>query len=288
VTEQPNLNEDNINQDDLNRDGRPRRIPFEGANNFRDLGGYPVSGGKSTRWGLVYRSGRLHNLTEGDLGLFGRLGVRAVFDLRGDTERRLEPDPVPSVHLPVLDELAGEESVGIIRATTTREAEEAVARTYTGLLRRRARVYGQLLSSLADPANRPAVVHCTAGKDRTGLAAALLLGALGVDRATVLYDYELTGREDYFDADSLRRTLSAAGVSPAAAHVVIGAPGAPLARALDELDRAYGGTEGYLLGPAGLPSATLSELRQALTELASEVASTTGSSPVELPGLRKV
>ena len=252
-------------QANLNGDERPRRIPFEGANNFRDLGGYPVAGGKSTRWGLVYRSGRLHNLTEGDLKLFGRLGVRAVFDLRGDTERGLDPDPVPSVHLPILDDLAGEEGVGIIRATTIREAEEAVARIYAGLLRRRARVYGQLLSSLADPANRPAVVHCTAGKDRTGLAAALLLGALGVDRATVLYDYELTGQEDYFDADSLRRTLSAAGVSPAAAHVVIGAPSAPLARALEELDRAYGGTEEYLLGPAGLPPATLCELRQALT-----------------------
>ncbi|MDA8300637.1 MAG: tyrosine-protein phosphatase [Actinomycetota bacterium] len=275
-------------QANLNGNGRQRRIPFEGVKNFRDLGGYPASGGRSTCWGLVYRSGRLHNFTEGDFGLFAGLGVRAVFDLRDGTERGVDPDPVPSVHLPVLDELAGEEGVGILRATTAREAEEAVARIYTGLLRRRARVYGQLLSSLADPANRPAVVHCTAGKDRTGIAAALLLGALGVDRATVLYDYELTGQEGYFDADSLRRTLAAAGVASAAADVVVGAPAAPLARALEELDRAYGGTEEYLLGPAGLEPGTLRELRQALTEVGPVGAGSTSSSPAEPPSLRRV
>lgn len=272
-----------------NGSGQPRRIPFEGAKNFRDLGGYPVPGGKSTRWRLVYRSGRLHNFTEADLESFGRLGVRAIFDLRGDTERELEPDPVPSVHFPVLDELASEEGVGIMRATTAREAEEAVARIYTGLLRRRARVYGQLLTSLADPANRPAVVHCTAGKDRTGIAAALLLGALGVDRPTLLYDYELTGEEDYSDADALRRTLSAVGVAPAAAEVVVRAPSAPLARALEELDRAYGGIDEYLLGPAGLGPATLLDLREALTEVDPAGAGVaTSTSPVQAPSLRKV
>ena len=243
-----------------------RRLPFEGARNFRDLGGYPAADGRRTRWGLVYRSGSLHNLTEADLAAFGRLGVRGVFDLRGGTERDLQPNPVPSVHLPVLDELAGEEGLDIVRAKSLEEAVTAVERIYLGMLSRRAGVYGELLKSLADQANLPAVFHCTAGKDRTGIAAALILGALGVDRATVLYDYELTGEVGATDAAALRMALEAAGMAPEAADVVLGAPATPMEHALEELDRRYGGTEAYLLGPAGMGARDIERLREALTE----------------------
>lgn len=237
-----------------------------GANNFRDLGGYGTAGGRRTRWGLVYRSGSLHNLTESDLVAFGRLGVRAVFDLRGDTERELEPDPVPSVHLPVLDELATNEGADILRATNAQEAEEAAARIYMGMLTRRAGVYGQLLTNLADPANLPAVVHCTVGKDRTGIAAALLLGALGADRETVLYDYKLTGETGVLDAQAIRTALVAAGMAPEITEVILGVPPTPMARVLDELERRYGGTEAYLLGPAGVEPGDLERLRESLTK----------------------
>ena len=250
----------------ISRQEGERRLPFEGARNFRDLGGYPAADGRRTRWGLVYRSGSLHNLTEGDLAAFGRLGVRGVFDLRGGTERDLQPNPVPSVHLPVLDELAGEEGLDIVRAKSLEEAVAAVEKIYIGMLSRRAAVYGQLLKSLADQANLPAVFHCTAGKDRTGIAAALVLGALGVDRATVLYDYELTGEVGATDAAALRVALEAAGMAPEAADVVLGAPATPMEHALEELDRRYGGTEAYLLGPAGMGARDIERLREALTE----------------------
>lgn len=243
-----------------------RRLPFEGAKNFRDLGGYPSFDGRRTRWRLVYRSGNLHELTRADLERFSRLGIKAVFDLRGSAERSLAPDPVPSVHLPVLDEQAAEEGAGLLFARTSEEAEEAVFRLYWGMLERRASVFGQLLAALADPGNLPAVVHCTAGKDRTGIAAALLLSALGVGREAVLSDYRLTGRVADGDAGSLRAALAAAGIAPEAATALLEAPPGPMARALDELDRRFGGAQGYLLGPGGLSAATLGRLRQLLTE----------------------
>ncbi|MGC8626174.1 MAG: tyrosine-protein phosphatase [Acidimicrobiales bacterium] len=245
-----------------------RKLPFEGARNFRDLGGYPVGHGMRTRWGVVYRSGSLHNLTSADLLEFEKLGVRAVFDLRSAAERSFAPDPVPSVHLPVQEALSGEGLVALLQAKSEAEAKEAMFRLYSETLQRRAGVFGQLLSALADPANLPAVVHCTAGKDRTGLAAALLLGALGVDRATVLADYELTGEAAADDARNFHRLLVTAGTAAAAVRAALGAPVEPLARALDELDDLYGGTEAYLLGPGGVEAATLSRLRKVMTEVA--------------------
>jgi protein-tyrosine phosphatase len=68
-----------------------RRVPFEGIQNFRDLGGYPTVDGRTVRWGEVYRADALHKLTEADLASFRGLGVRTVFDLRGDAERRSSP-----------------------------------------------------------------------------------------------------------------------------------------------------------------------------------------------------
>ena len=246
--------------------GERRRVPFEGAKNFRDLGGYPTGQGSRTRWRLVFRSGNLHKLTPGDLDEYQRLGVRAVFDLRGDTERSLEPDPFPSVHLPVLDELADQDGAGLLRARNAKEAEDAIFRIYWGMLERRGPVFGELLTSIANPENLPALVHCTAGKDRTGIAAALLLGVLGVSRETVLEDYELTGQVALADVRSLRAALAAAGIPAEAATVVLEAPAGPMRTALDELDKRFGGTEEYLLGPAGVSRDVLERLRELLTE----------------------
>ena len=78
-----------------------RRVPFEGIQNFRDLGGYPTAGGGEVRWGQLYRGAALHKLTPADVVAFGRLGVRTVYDLRGDVERtefpvRSTPSRFPS------------------------------------------------------------------------------------------------------------------------------------------------------------------------------------------------
>lgn len=243
-----------------------RWVTFEGATNFRDLGGYPALLGRQTRWGLVYRSGNLHHLTAKDLERFERLGVKAVFDLRGGTERRLEPDPVASFHMPVLDEAASSEAASVLVARSAREAEEALFHIYWGMLERRAAVFGQLLSHLAEPENLPAVVHCAGGKDRTGLAAALLLSTLGVPREVVLEDYALSGEVPAAGSQSLRQALAGAGVPSEAASVLLESPPGPMARCLLEIDRRYGSTEAYLLGPAGVAPATLSRLRELLTD----------------------
>ncbi|HTV10675.1 MAG TPA: tyrosine-protein phosphatase [Acidimicrobiales bacterium] len=245
---------------------RQRTIPFEGASNFRDLGGYPNARGRRTRWGAVYRSGALHKLTAADSVVFQRLGVQAVFDLRGNTERAQQPDPMPSVHLPVQDELPEHEMAQLLRAQSASEAEEIMFGIYLDLLEERAPVFGRLLTELADRAKLPALFHCAAGKDRAGLASALLLSALEVDRESVLADYELTGELIREEFAPVRTALTTAGASAGAIDVMLGSPRAPLAGALEEIDRRYGGAKEYLHGPAGLEPSTSSRLQEVLTE----------------------
>jgi protein-tyrosine phosphatase len=181
---------------------------FAGALNFRDIGGYPVAGVSVTRWCAVYRSDSLHYLTDGDLAAFDAPGVKAVYDLRRPGEIARFPGPRDHVHLEIPSgDLATWPAVGL---RTRRDGEEWLAADYLAMLARAAPAFGDLFARLADDGRFPAVVHCLGGKDRTGMAVALLLTALGADRGTVLDDYELTSR-----CHTSPRAGSGRGIHPA-------------------------------------------------------------------------
>jgi protein-tyrosine phosphatase len=245
-----------------------RRVPFEGVTNFRDLGGYPTSGGGRTRWGRVFRSDALHRLTESDLDRYHSLGLHAVYDLRGDAERDLHPNPFPSTQLALLAQatqaIPTEESARAM-ALDSIAGERVLHKLYQGMLANAGLLLGRLLSRLSDPDALPAVFHCTGGKDRTGISAALLLELLGVPRAQVLDDYQLTStyRRLEHQTESYQNLLTM-GMAPEAAAAVLGAPRWAMAEALEILDRDYGGVESYLIGPAGMPPSTLERLRELL------------------------
>jgi protein-tyrosine phosphatase len=245
-----------------------RRVPFEGVSNFRDLGGYPTSGGGRTRWGRVFRSDALHRFTDTDLIRYGSLGLHAVYDLRGDAERELHPNPFPSTQLALLAQTGeGATAAESVRsmAQDSSAGVQLLRELYRGMLANAGPLFGRLLSGLSDPESLPAVFHCTGGKDRTGISAALLLELLGVPRAQVLDDYELTSRyrRREHQTDSYENLL-ALGMAPEAAAAVLGAPRWVMAEALEVLDRDYGGVETYLTGPAGMHPRILDELRELL------------------------
>lgn len=240
-----------------------RRVPFAGAVNFRDIGGYQVPGGGVTRWRVVYRSDSLHYLTDDDLPAFDALGVRAVYDLRRPAEVARFPGPRAHVRLEVPSGDLATWPAGTLR--TRQDGEEWLAAEYLSMLAGAAPVFGDLLSRLADGGRLPAVVHCLGGKDRTGLAVALLLTALGVDRGTVLDDYELTSRCHASRVPEVVAAFARLGIARPAGEAIMSTPRWAMARALRELDQAYGGIERYLLGPAGLAPQALTALRANLT-----------------------
>jgi protein-tyrosine phosphatase len=194
-----------------------RRLPLEGQNNFRDLGGYRTADGKYVRWGLLYRSGQLANLTEKDYEYLQPLGIRLVCDFRADDERSRQTTHWPGDAPEFLSTPIGMDASG--RNTRTDElkkllVEQANPEQMRAFMKsvypdmpvvaapQFQRIFGRLLS-----AQGASMVHCSAGKDRTGVFSALLLLTLGVPRETVIEDYLLTNRYVLAD-DAIARTAA--------------------------------------------------------------------------------
>lgn len=171
-----------------------RHLPLTGVANFRDLGGYPVADGRTTRWRTMFRADGLGQLTADDVTILRDLELRTVLDLRTPVELDergrypVESHPVRFHHVSLIDRTWDVEQA---RAEDLPPAE-FLHRQYTAMLAESGDRFAAALTLLADRDAVPAVFHCAAGKDRTGLLAMLVLGSLGVDRATIVADYALT------------------------------------------------------------------------------------------------
>jgi protein-tyrosine phosphatase len=247
---------------------RTRLIRFEGASNFRDLGGYRSALGGEVRWGMLYRAGRLDRLTPSDLDEFAALDIRTVFDLRRDDEREQAPDPFSNVHLCLMSKVQAKRPLPTAELLVEHDhGMQFLRELYSGLLAHAATEIGTLFTTLAEPDAMPAVFHCAVGKDRTGLVAALLLTSLGVDREAVLDDFELTDANlDQALRDELVRRMADRGIGPEAAAGILGAPRECMEDALDELESQYGGIERYLREQCGVDPDALLTLRRTLLD----------------------
>jgi protein-tyrosine phosphatase len=237
-----------------------RVVAFEGATNFRDLGGYTTGPGATVRTGLVFRSDGLHKLTAADLLDLDALGIRAIYDLRGPEERASSPDPRPNIHVEFWDPPASNP-----HPQSAQEGERWLSDAYLTMVERSASPVGRLLGYLAEEGRLPAVFHCLGGKDRTGFAAAILLSALGVERETVLDDYELTDQLRGADKQpQVVQAFVAAGVGEPAALAMLSTARQAMGRALARIDGDFGGIDEYLQQCCGVASDSLERLRDAL------------------------
>jgi protein-tyrosine phosphatase len=253
---------------------RDRLVPLEGTLNFRDLGGYEGLNGRTVRWGHVYRSDALHELTPRDLDTLRGLGLRAVYDLRRGVERERQPTAIPDdhgprfVHLVIGEDAEAPDALERLLAGELKEADDQfVIDMYAQMLLNGAPAFGRLLTHLAEDDGLPALFHCAAGKDRTGVAAALLLSVLGVDDVTIVDDYELsTHYRSNRRIEILRPTIEAAGVDLEKVRPFLSARRPVLEGTLRHLHDDYGGIESYLTGPAGVAPPTLDALRERLLD----------------------
>jgi protein-tyrosine phosphatase len=180
-------------------DSASRLVALEGSYNFRDLGGYPTADGRTVRWGRLFRSDALHELTAGDVVDLRGLGLRTVVDLR--TERELdrsgrgplETEDVAFHHLAVVQEgVRGDGTADGEAVAAPAPAGDDLAERYLWYLDVGGDALARALTLFGDAEHYPLVFHCAAGKDRTGVLAALVLELLGVEREVIVADYVVT------------------------------------------------------------------------------------------------
>lgn len=228
----------------------PRSLNLAGATNFRDLGGYTGLDGRTLRWRKLFRSDHLAALTPQDLNTLSGLAVSRAFDFRGVAERAAVPYDLPGV---VSHSLAIEptvlmrmkERLELGQPLTAQDTVGLMQETYRAFVHDNSPRFAELFVHLLE-SDEPLVFHCTAGKDRTGFAAALILQALGVPRPVVMQDYLLTN--ELFQMPHL-----APGPAPKEVLAVLwGVQADFLEAALEVVDVDYGGMPAYLEKTLGL------------------------------------
>lgn len=282
-----------------------RLVALEGAFNFRDLGGYPSRDGRHTRWGRLFRSDTLHELTQADVEVIRGLGLTTVIDLRTPKELArtgrglLGPEPIGFHHLSVLGNGVAEgrpradrpradgspadgpgareddppdhggtgtdDTPGEVVAVPAPVGEDLSAR-YRWYLDVGRDSLTEALTLIGDPSRLPLVFHCAAGKDRTGVLAALVLDLAGVDHQVIVEDYVITAGRMEPILDRFRRS------DPDAAERLAQVPPAnygveavTMQSFLDGLGGEFGGARAWAEA-AGVPTATLDRIPELLLE----------------------
>jgi protein-tyrosine phosphatase len=250
-----------------------RHLGLEGAPNFRDLGGYATADGHTVRWGLFYRSDNLAHLTDADLEKVSALGIKLVCDFRSAPEKQAEPDRLPAANPPAVEELPiGAESFMAKDLRERISAGNLDGLDLRGMLIEGNRQfatafapqYAAMFERISRPENLPALVHCSAGKDRAGFASALILTLLGVPRETVMEDFLLT---NHYTAAATRKRLrmmellSLFRADTEALAPLFGVERAYLEAAFAEIEKHHGDFDGYRRTALGIDDAELASFR---------------------------
>jgi protein-tyrosine phosphatase len=254
----------------------PYVVNMQGAANFRDLGGYLSEGGQRVRLGMLYRADELSHLSTTDQARLTQLGVRRVVDFRGEAEREKAADKLPIgieyMSMPITVQaaavrdiqqhiFAADNTAGAMRDFLQLAYRDFIV-SYTPQLR-------QFMQRLLNDQAYPQVFHCTAGKDRTGVAAALVLTAIGVPRATILEDYLATNR---LTDDSVKLQVDAmvarsgGQANRQALTTLLQVQPAFLQAAYMAIDQQYGTMDNYLAQGLGIGPAQKQALRAKLLE----------------------
>jgi protein-tyrosine phosphatase len=254
-----------------------RLLNFEGISNFRDLGGYPTADGEQVKWGVLYRAATLAESSKADLANLQQLKLATLIDFRSAAEKQKEPDHLPDpsgfkvVEIPTLDE-GNKAMVGEIMAriesgnfdgfdpdSLMLEANRQFASTFTPQFR-------QFIHTVLAADGAPIAWHCSAGKDRTGFAAAILLRILGVPQDMVMQDYMASSRYALESRKSQLLLLRMFKGEEAADKlaVLMGVEEAWLEAAFAEIDTTWGSFDNYVREGLGLTEADIAQLKATL------------------------
>ena len=224
-----------------------RHYPFEGSFNFRDIGGYKSKEGRRVKKGLYFRTGRQDRMTQKDLIQLKDLKIKTQIDLRKSEEildqgkGPLESMGANYVNIPIIPEGGSERLSKLVGDTGIS------GKRYLGYLEFGPQSWLEIFDILSKPNNLPVVLHCTAGKDRTGVSTAFLLSILNVSRDLIEEDYKLTNLDTQRQADFIENTVGLPeGFSRDDMIMAAGVPEDAMKVFLDGVESRWGSVLGYL------------------------------------------
>lgn len=271
-----------------------RQIPMTAAANFRDYGGYLTTEGRQVVWGKLFRTGHMGEMSERDKAAMTELGIAAICDFRRLEEAEKQPSQLPRGMEPTSIAISPGSSIDLFSATMTEGIDEPTIDQFmqeinADLAINHTHSYRQMFDEILSSPDGASIIHCSAGKDRTGFGGLLVLGALAVPRRTIIDDYLLTNRfvnidreiarwtKNYsdadwsnLDADSDAQTpgnegnSSSGGFNRDALAIILGVKASYLQAAYDVIDQQYGGLEAYLAGEIGLTAIERQQLKDQL------------------------
>ena len=248
-----------------------RKILFDGTSNTRELGGYKTEDGRSLKWGVLYRSDKLSELTDADQEYLLQLGIKRVIDFRSSEEKQNEPDQLPStlkyIEMPIEADGAIRPKVeAILKGDLNEDVGAILVETNKEFISDFSGVYKGFIESLIEN-QEPTLFHCTAGKDRAGFAAALVLLAVGVPEKIVIEDYMKTNKyteetiQDYINKINL---YSLGSVDAEILRPLLGVEERFIRAALDEIKQKYGNVETFIRDELEIPDQSIIELKNFL------------------------
>jgi protein-tyrosine phosphatase len=251
-----------------------RRVTLDGSVNFRDLGGYETIDGRRVKWGLLFRSDNLGRLSGRDVELLRHMGIELVCDFRTPAEAKRLPDRFPKgdhtryLHLPIRH---GEfDPVNTFKRIQQGDigwmTEDFMVKGYIKNIENFASLWSRFFNCLAESSNRPVVFHCTGGKDRAGVCAALILLVLGVPEGTVIADHSLSNVYISGVLKKIYARIQSYGVEPQQVASYFTAPRKAIVAFIEHIRLTYGSAAGYLRKRTGIGQKFIDQLKEDLLE----------------------
>ncbi|RMF96716.1 MAG: tyrosine-protein phosphatase [Candidatus Schekmanbacteria bacterium] len=271
-----------VDVNNVSENKKPKRIiMLDGARNFRDIGGYETKDGQTVKWREIFRSDALSNLSTYDFKKINEFGIKLVIDFRTESEAKNSPtiwqgdSPPRIINLPIgsaseewAQKLTEQLKTGNF---TAEEIRNTFIMAYKSIPIDSADVYKKMFELLINPDNRPAIIHCRSGKDRTGIASALIFSALGVPRDTIIEDFMLTNKASSVDeilpfiAEQFSKQAGRK-VSPEDIRPLIGVEEGYIQAMFEGIEENYGTMDNYLEKALGLTPEKRKRLKEELLE----------------------
>ena len=250
-----------------------RLLPMDGAHNTRELGGYETTDGKSVKWGMLFRSDKLSDISKTDQVYLQNLGIKKIIDFRSKEEKKEDPDIIPKginyIEMPIsVDGAMRSKIESVLKGETNKEvksflidANKEFVSNYTG-------VYEEFLRNLIDDEG-PALFHCTAGKDRAGFAAAITLIALGVSKEDVIQDYMKTNQFTQERIEEIIGQIELMTLYQTDAEILrplLGVEREYIETAFQTAEKKYGSLEGFIRDGLNISDEDIQKLRNKFLE----------------------